>query len=60
MKYFKTYYIDPMSASWTYRYPLIKMVGLFVNNLFIIKLVYLIKGYPAFNKEKGILRCRFF
>ena len=56
IKLFHLYNIDPMSASWTYRYPYIKMLGLFVNSSIIIKLTYLLKGYASFSKDRGIIR----
>jgi hypothetical protein len=59
-KLFHLYSVDPMSASWTYRYPYIRVLGLFVNFKLLVKLIYLLKGYPSFNKEVGILGYRYF
>ena len=59
IKLFQLYTVDPMSASWTYRYPYIKMLGLFVNSSIVIKLTYLLKGYASFSKDRGILNYRF-
>jgi len=56
---FRIYTVDPMSLSWTYRYPYIKMLGLFVNSSIVIKLTYLLKGYASFSKDRGILNYRF-
>ena len=59
IKQFHLYNVDPISSSWTYRYPHGKILGLFINSKFMIKLTYFLKGYPSFNKDCGILGYRF-
>jgi len=56
---FKLYNVDPMSADWHFRYPHIRVFGLFVRSKLIVKLIYLLKGYDSFSKEMGILTYRY-
>ena len=53
---FKTYTIDPMINSWNEWYPHIKVLGLFTNSMFIIRLIYLMKGYSSFSGGGKIIR----
>lgn len=53
---FKTYDIDPMINSWNEWYPHIRVIGLFAKSLFIIRLIYFIKGYSSFSGGGKILR----
>ena len=52
---FKTYTIDPIINSWNEWYPHIRVIGLFAKSLFIIRLIYLIKGYSSFSGSGKIL-----
>jgi hypothetical protein len=53
---FKTYTIDPMINSWNEWYPRIQVLGLFTNSMFIIRLIYFIKGYSSFSGGGKIIR----
>ena len=52
---FKTYTIDQIINSWNEWYPHIRVIGLFAKSLFIIRLIYLIKGYSSFSGSGKIL-----
>ena len=56
---FRLYTVDPISNSFSYWYPQFKMLGLFVNSNIAIKLMYFLKGYPSFSKDRGILNYRY-
>ena len=55
MKYIE---VDPMSNSWVYWYPRAKIPEL-LNNIFVVRLVYLLKGHPSFIGDDKIIKYTF-